>query len=91
MKKYLAIMLILPMLLSFFGCMEKTTTTSTTNTTPTTGAPVMNSTSKTLVVCFSATGTTRGVATRLAEAIGADYYCKDAKESVDAAKRIFGN
>ncbi|MBQ7504391.1 MAG: homocysteine S-methyltransferase family protein [Ruminococcus sp.] len=24
-----------------------------------------------------------------AEAIGADYYCKDAKESVDAAKRIF--
>ena len=26
-----------------------------------------------------------------AEAIGADYYCKDAKESVDAAKRIFGN
>ena len=26
-----------------------------------------------------------------AEKIGADYYCRDAKESVDAAKRIFGN
>lgn len=26
-----------------------------------------------------------------AEAIGADYYCRDAKESVDAAKKIFGN
>ena len=26
-----------------------------------------------------------------AEAIGADYYCKDAKESVDAAKQIFGS
>ncbi|MBR1731255.1 MAG: cobalamin-dependent protein, partial [Ruminococcus sp.] len=25
-----------------------------------------------------------------AESIGADYYCKDAKESVDAAKDIFG-
>ena len=25
-----------------------------------------------------------------AEAIGADYYCRDAKESVDAAKNIFG-
>ena len=74
MKKYLAIMLALPMLLLFFGCMEKTTTTSTTNTTPTTGTPAMNNTSKSLVVCFSATGTTRGVATRLAEAIGADYF-----------------
>lgn len=26
-----------------------------------------------------------------AEQIGADYYCKDAKESVDAAKEFFGN
>lgn len=26
-----------------------------------------------------------------AESIGADYYCKDAKESVDAAKQIFGS
>ncbi len=26
-----------------------------------------------------------------AEAIGADYYCKDAKESVDAAKKIFSS
>ena len=25
-----------------------------------------------------------------AEKIGADYYCRDAKESVDAAKQIFG-
>lgn len=26
-----------------------------------------------------------------AEQIGADYYCKDAMESVDAAKEFFGN
>ncbi len=26
-----------------------------------------------------------------AEKIGADYYCKDAKESVDTAKKVFGN
>ena len=26
-----------------------------------------------------------------AEKIGADYYCKDAKESVDSAKKVFGN
>ena len=26
-----------------------------------------------------------------AESIGADFYCRDAKESVDAAKEIFGN
>jgi 5-methyltetrahydrofolate--homocysteine methyltransferase len=26
-----------------------------------------------------------------AEKIGADYYCRDAKESVDTAKKVFGN
>ncbi len=74
MKRFaFAIIFTLPMLLSLFGCMEKTTT-STPNIPPSSGEPAMNNTSKSLVVCFSATGTTRGVATRLAEAIGADFF-----------------
>ena len=34
----------------------------------------MNNTGKSLVVCFSATGNTKGVAQRLAEAISADFH-----------------
>jgi flavodoxin len=37
-------------------------------------APTMNSTNKALVAYFSATGTTKGVAERLAAAIGADIF-----------------
>ena len=37
------------------------------------GSTIMNNTTKSLVVCFSATGNTKGVAQRLASAIGAEF------------------
>ena len=55
-------------LLSLCGC-AKNTATSTTEK----GVTAMNNTGKSLVVSFSATGNTKGVAQRLAEAIGAEF------------------
>ena len=49
------------------GCAQGTTTNQTDSAT-------MNSTNKALVAYFSATGTTKGVAERLAGAIGADLF-----------------
>ena len=59
----LAALLALPLC----GCAQETTTNQTDSAT-------MNSTNKALVAYFSATGTTRGVAERLAGAIGADLF-----------------
>ena len=56
-------------LLPFCGCAKNDTTSNTK-----TGGTAMNNTGKALVVYFSATGTTRGVAQRLAGAIGADIF-----------------
>ncbi|MBQ7651610.1 MAG: NAD(P)H-dependent oxidoreductase [Victivallales bacterium] len=65
----LAIAFTLAVLLPLCGCAKKTTTSETEK-----GDTTMNSnTGKSLVVCFSATGNTKGVAQRLAEAIGADF------------------
>ena len=50
------------------GCAKDVTTTTET------GDSAMNNSSKALVAYFSATGTTKGVAERLAAAIGADIY-----------------
>ena len=49
------------------GCAQETTTNQTDTAT-------MNTTNKALVAYFSATGTTKGVAERLAGAIGADLF-----------------
>ena len=67
-KTLLALVSVLSALLTLCGCAQKTTTTPTG-----TGAATMNHTGKALVVCFSATGTTKGVAQRLAAAIGAEF------------------
>jgi len=64
----LAIAFALAALLPLCGCAKKTTTSETEK-----GATTMNNTGKSLVVCFSATGNTKGVAQRLAEAIGSDF------------------
>ena len=55
-------------LLPLCGCAKENTTVNTEK-----GATTMNNTGKSLVVCFSATGTTKGVAQRLATAIGAEF------------------
>ncbi len=70
MMKYLALTIAfaLAALLSLCGCAEKTVASTTEK-----GATTMNNTAKSLVVCFSATGNTKGVAQRLAEAIGAEF------------------
>ena len=52
--------------LPFLGCAKDATTTKETT--------AMNTTNKALVAYFSATGTTKGVAERLAAAIGADLF-----------------
>ena len=54
-------------LLPLCGCAKETTTNQTETAT-------MNSTNKAIVAYFSATGTTKGVAERLAGAIGADLF-----------------
>ena len=60
------------------GCAKETATNQTDTAT-------MNSTNKALVAYFSATGTTKGVAERLAGAIGADLFeIKPAKPYTDA-------
>ena len=59
----LAALLALPLC----GCAQETTTNQTDTAT-------MNTTNKALVAYFSATGTTKGVAERLAGAIGADLF-----------------
>jgi len=56
-------------LLLFCGCAKNDTKSNTK-----TGETAMNNIGKALVVYFSATGTTRGVAQRLAGAIGADIF-----------------
>ena len=70
MKKTItALVFALAALLPFCGC-AKNDTIATTKT----GDKAMNNTGKALVVYFSATGTTKGVAQRLAGAIGADLF-----------------
>lgn len=70
MKKTItALVFALAALLPFCGC-AKNDTTATTKT----GDKAMNNTGKALVVYFSATGTTKGVAQRLTGAIGADLF-----------------
>ena len=68
-KTITAIAIALAALLPFCGCTE-----NNTNSTTETGESAMNNTGKALVVYFSATGTTKGVAQRLAGAIGADIF-----------------
>ena len=64
----LAIAFALAVSLPLCGCAKKTTTSETEK-----GATTMNTTGKSLVVCFSATGNTKGLAQRLAAVIGADF------------------
>ena len=68
-KPVSALAIILASLLPFCGCAKNDTTSNTK-----TGGTAMNNTGKALVVYFSATGTTKGVAQRLAGAIGADIF-----------------
>ena len=65
--KHHATLLALLAALPLCGCAQETTTNQTDSAT-------MNSTNKALVAYFSATGTTKGVAERLAGAIGADLF-----------------
>ena len=67
-KTISAIAIALTALLPFCGCAKNETSNTKT------GGPAMNNIGKALVVYFSATGTTRGVAQRLAGAIGADIF-----------------
>ena len=70
MKKTVSLLVFaLTALLPFCGCAKNDATSNTK-----TGEKAMNNTGKALVVYFSATGTTRGVAKRLAGAIGADIF-----------------
>jgi len=68
-KTVSAIAIALTAMLPFCGCAKNDTKSNTK-----TGEPAMNNTGKSLVVYFSATGTTKGVAKRLAGAIGADIF-----------------
>ena len=69
MKKTItALVFALAALLPFCGCAKDDTSNTKT------GGSAMNNTGKALVVYFSATGTTKGVAQRLAGAIGADIF-----------------
>lgn len=68
-KPVSALAIILASLLPFCGCAKNDTASNTK-----TGDKNMNNTGKSLVVYFSATGTTKGVAKRLAGAIGADIF-----------------
>jgi flavodoxin len=65
MNKPLATLILLAAL-PLCGCAQQTATPNPE------GTPTMNK--KALVACFSATGTTKGVAERLAGAIGAEFY-----------------
>ena len=70
MKKTItALVFALTAMLPFCGCAKNDTTSNTQ-----TGGTAMNNTGKALVVYFSATGTTKGVAQRLAGAIGGDIF-----------------
>lgn len=68
-KTVSAIAIALTAMLPFCGCAKNDTASNTK-----TGEKAMNNTGKALVVYFSATGTTKGVAKRLAGAIGADIF-----------------
>ncbi|MBE6370467.1 MAG: flavodoxin [Lentisphaerae bacterium] len=69
MKKTItALVFALAALLPFCGCAKDDASNTKT------GGSAMNNTGKALVVYFSATGTTKGVAQRLAGAIGADIF-----------------
>ena len=68
-KTVSAIAIALTALLPFCGCAKNDTKSNTKA-----GGSAMNNTGKALVVYFSATGTTKGVAQRLAGAIGADIF-----------------
>ena len=66
--KHAAFYAFLAAILPLCGCAKDPATTNQTDT------AAMNSTNKALVAYFSATGTTKGVAERLAGAIGADLF-----------------
>jgi len=68
-KTITAIAIALTTLLPFCGCAKNDAASNTE-----TGDKAMNNTGKALVVYFSATGTTKSVAQRLAGAIGADIF-----------------
>ena len=69
MKKTIpALVFALTALLPFCGCAKNESSNTKT------GGPAMNNIGKALVVYFSATGTTKGVAQRLAGAIRADIF-----------------
>ena len=55
-------------MLSLCGCAKESAKPNTEK-----GASTMNNTAKSLVICFSATGNTKGVAQRLATAINAEF------------------
>ena len=67
-KTVMTLVWALAALLPLCGCKEAPTPITEK------GATSMNNTGKSLVVCFSATGNTKGVAQRLAEAISADFH-----------------
>ena len=67
-KTITAIAIALTALLPFCGCAKNEPSNTKT------GGPAMNNIGKALVVYFSATGTTKGVARRLAGAIGGDIF-----------------
>ncbi len=69
MKKHSILAIALTALLPFCGCTKENTASNTK-----TGESAVNNMGKALVVYFSATGTTKGVAQRLAGAIGADIF-----------------
>ena len=68
MKKHSLLAIALTALLPFCGCAKDETSNTKT------GETAMNNIGKALGVYFSATGTTKGVAQRLAGAIGADIF-----------------
>ena len=68
MKKHSILAIALTALLPFCGCSKDETSNTKT------GESAVNNMGKALVVYFSATGTTKGVAQRLAGAIGGDIF-----------------
>ena len=66
-KTVLAFVFALAALLPLCGCAQKNAPSTTSD------GISMDNADKALVVCFSATGNTKGVAQRLAEAIGAEF------------------
>ena len=83
MKKILSLLLVLSLVFAFAACSAKTNTETTTNPETTSQTETTENSneedttaasSKTLVIYFSATGTTKGVAEKIAAATGGDLY-----------------